>query len=78
MKPINFPESNKQWAKDQPEYQTLPAYINDEETISCWHLEFKERLILLFTGRLWLRQLNFNQALQPQLPQIENPFKVGE
>jgi hypothetical protein len=30
--------------------------------------------VVLFSGKLWLRQLNFSEALQPQLPQVETPF----
>lgn len=75
MQPIEFPEQNKIWAKDQPEYLPLPAYTDNEQTISCWKLTWRERLALLFTGRLWLRQMNFGQSLQPQLPTIETPFE---
>ena len=31
---------------------------------------------ILFTGRLWLRQLNFGKPLQPQKPFLETPFQV--
>lgn len=74
MKPIEFPEQTQVWAKDQPPYLPLPAYSNERETISLWALTWRERLKLLFTGRLWLRQLNFGSALQPQAPTVHNPF----
>lgn len=74
MKPIEFPEQTMVWAKDQPPYRPLPAYLDAEQTISCWRLTWRERLTLLFSGRLWLRQMNFGAALQPQLPSIESPF----
>lgn len=72
MKPVEFPEQTTVWAKDQPPYLPLPAYSNERETISCW------RLRVLFIGRLWLRQLNFGGALQPQAPSVECPFVRGE
>lgn len=78
MKPIEFPEQTTVWAKDQPEYLSLPAYSNDDRTISCWQLTWRERLILLFTGRLWLHQLNFGAALQAQLPSVDYPFVLNE
>lgn len=71
MKPINFKEANVVFAKDQPEYQPLPAYRIDSpkgEVVSCWKLSFRERLRLLFTGKLWIQLLSFNQALTPQYP----------
>lgn len=77
MKPIEFPEQTIVWAKDQPPYLPLPAYSDERETISCWRLSFGERLRLLFTGRLWLRQLNFGSALQSQAPSTICPFLRG-
>lgn len=74
MKPMEFPESNTVWAKDQPEYRALPAYTNERETISLWRLTWRERFACLLIGKLWLRQCNFGAALQPQLPTVDSPF----
>ena len=74
MTPIEFPEQTIVWAKNQPPYLPLPAYTDTRETISCWRLTWRERLRVLWTGQLWLRQMNFGQALQPQAPCIESPF----
>ena len=74
MEPVEFPEQTIVWAKDQPEYRPLPAFTNERETISCWRLTWRERLRVLVTGRLWLRQSNFGGPLQPQLPSVESPF----
>lgn len=74
MKPIEFPQQNVIFAKDQKEYIPLPAYQNDKEAISLWTLTIRERLKLLFTGRLWLRQYNFRGPLQPQRPDVNSPF----
>ena len=69
MKPIEFPEQTDLIAKDQDEYQTLPARITDDgQVISCWQLSFKERMRLLFTGKLWLSVWTFGSALQPLYP----------
>jgi hypothetical protein len=32
------------------------------EVISCWSLSLKERLILLFTGKLWMQLLMFRNG----------------
>lgn len=68
MKPIKFKEANVTFAKDQPEYQQLPALkleTQQGEVITCWNLTFKERLKILFTGKLWMCLLSFNKPLTP-------------
>jgi len=74
VRPIEFPEQTTTWAKNQPPYLPLPAYSDERETISLWSLTWKERLRVMFTGRLWLRQLNFGQPLQPQKLTVDFPF----
>lgn len=68
MKPIKFKHSNVVFAKDQPEYQQLPALKLDTpegEVISCWKMSIKERIIILFTGKMWLSLMSFNKELTP-------------
>lgn len=74
MKPIEFPQQTMVWAKNQPPYLPLPAFVDELETISCWKLTWRERCKLFFTGRLWLRQSNFGARLQPQAPTVDMPF----
>ena len=68
MKPIEFEHQNVIFAKDQPEYQPLPALkLNTEqgEVISCWRMSLKERLKVLFTGKVWVSLTMFNKPLTP-------------
>jgi hypothetical protein len=68
MKPIKFKHQNIVFAKDQPEYNQLPALKLDSpegEVISCWKLSFKERFKVLFLGRIWLSIMSFNKPLTP-------------
>ena len=66
MKPIHFKEVNVEFAKDQPEYQSLPAFKDKKgEVITCWNLSFRERIRILFKGVIWLSLLSFNKALTP-------------
>jgi len=68
MKPIEFKEQNVVFAKNQPEYQPLPAFKIDSkqgEVISCWHLSFFERLRVLLTGKIWVSLMSFNTPLTP-------------
>lgn len=74
MQPISFPQANRIYAKDQREFLALPAYSDARETISCWRLTWWERVLVLFRGRLWWRQLNFGKPLQAQSPSIQSPF----
>lgn len=59
MRPIKFKESNTLYAKDQPQYLQLPGFVDPNplephgDVVFCMGLSFRERLRLLFTGRLW-------------------------
>lgn len=68
MKPIEFKGHNVVFAKDQKEYQPLPALRIDSpqgEVITCWELSFWERMRVLWTGRVWLSLMSFNKPLTP-------------
>lgn len=75
MKPIKFDESNFLYIGGE-QFNDLPCFINNDETISRWQLTWWERVTIFFTGRLWLRQTNYRRPLQAQLPQVESPFTV--
>lgn len=73
MKPIKFKEVNVEFAKNQDEYETLPALkldTNEGEVISCWKLSFFERLKVLITGKVWLSLMSFNKALTPSFMSV--------
>ena len=73
---IEFPEQTVVIAKDQPQYNPLPAYqFHDEQgrIACCWSLTWRERFKVLFSGKLWHQVLTFNQPLQPQLLSVEKP-----
>ena len=68
MIPIEFKEQNVVYAKDQKEYLPLPAYkhhTKQGEVVSCWQLSLRERLRILFTGKLWVSLMSFNKPLTP-------------
>ena len=74
MKPVEFKHQNIVFAKDQPEYQPLPALKIDAptgEVISCWRLTFKERLKVLVFGRVWMSLMSFNKPLTPSYLSID-------
>ena len=67
MKPISFPEQSCTYAENQPEYLPFPVHRADDGCVTaCWKLTWRERLAVLWTGRLWHQMLTFNKPLQPQ------------
>lgn len=74
MKPIEFDEVNVTFAKDQEEYNELPAYRSkDGEVVTCFQLTPEEIAKVSETGLLWLSVLTFNRPLQPLLLTTEKP-----
>lgn len=54
------------FAKDQPQYLTLPALrFQDGLVVSRWGFSFWERIEILFGGSVYLGQLTFNTPLRP-------------
>lgn len=75
MKPTKFKQANVIFAKDQPEYLQLPAYkADDGRVVTCWKLSMVDRIRVLFTGRLWLGLMTFNNPLQPIIPSTKTLF----
>jgi hypothetical protein len=68
MKAIEFEHQNTVFAENQEEYENLPALVlhtRDGEVITCWHLSLKERLRVLFLGRVWMCLLSFHKPIPP-------------
>lgn len=76
MRLIEFQEQTCVIAKDQPQYNPLPARRfagKDGRIACCWRLSLWERLTVLFTGVVWHQVLTFNEPLQPQLLTVDKP-----
>ncbi len=77
MNLTEFPEQTIVIARNQSQYKPLPAFKfkDDPEgrTVCCWEISFKERIKLLFSGKIWHQILTFNGPLQPQLLSLEKP-----
>ena len=83
MKPVKFKHQNIVFAENQPGYQALPALKIQSDTgevISCWKLSFKERIKVLFLGRIWLSLMSFNKPLTPSFLAVDrhDVFSVPE
>ena len=70
MKPIEFKGFNVVYGKDQPEYNPLPAFRDENDlqgtVVTCWRMSWRERIKVLFLGRVYMSQLTFKKPLQPQ------------
>jgi len=76
MEIYKFKECNVTYAANQPEYIPLPAHKDVEGCVtSCWSLSFIERIKVLFTGKIFLQCLTFNQPLQPLIMSVSNPVR---
>jgi len=75
MKPIPFKQRNAEIGGSQAEYQTLPAFMDqDGLVVSCWSLTLWERIKVALGFPIWLHVLTFNRPFQPVVLDIRNPF----
>lgn len=76
MTAVEFPQSNTIVAKDQPEYTPLPALLSGHpcgQMATCYRLTFRERLKLLWYGKLWIETLTFHRGVTPIRPSVNEP-----
>ena len=76
MKPIEFEGQNVVYAKDQPQYEPLPAWRDKVQSISCWQLTPEELKEVKRTGVIWVSQLNYGAPLQPQRIDVYQPLAI--
>src|SRR5690606_15768462 len=73
MNPVKFKGHNLTLAENQKEYNPLPVCNEctpEGSKVSCWRLSLWERIVVLFTGRIFIRQLTFHAPFQPILPMV--------
>lgn len=76
MTPVAFPEATIVMGSDQPEYLPLPTHISSDPTstvTSCWDLNDLDVASIIKHRKIWLQQLTFGNALQPQRPTAMKP-----
>ena len=54
MKPIKFKEQNKTLVAGRP-IQPLPVFDSGQIIMSCWKMNFKERIKAFLHGKIWLQ-----------------------
>lgn len=61
-------------AENQPPYDPIRAVVVDPATIlTRWKLSWRERLVVLFSGNVYLYVMTFGKPLQPLAMQAEKP-----
>lgn len=80
MKPISpvlrgLEQHEVKCAEHQDEYETLPLLPIDggQRVLSRWHLSWRERLVVLFNGSIYLHIFTFNNPVQPVLLEVDEP-----
>jgi hypothetical protein len=80
MTPINFRRANgtltggpSQNFNTDEDVVDLPVYRNGKEVMSCWRPSLRERLSVLFQGRVWLR-VSTSTAHPPVCLEGRSPF----
>lgn len=74
---INTKDTNLEIAKEQKEYITLPVHKvkNDDygRVVAVFSMGIWQRLTVLFTGKIYVNMLTFNNPLQPLSIYTFNP-----
>lgn len=69
MNSITFPEVNKVFAEGNEDYEAHCFIGNSrkggQNIVSCYRLSFRERLLVLVTGRIWVNITSGNGKLYP-------------
>ena len=75
-RPTDFKEANFTYTKPpgmtDEECVSLRVYRAEGLAISCWRLSWRERIVALLTGRLWLHVLGNGHP--PIALETETPF----
>jgi len=79
MRAVNFKQANVNLAKNQDQYNTLPAYMGQvgsepEETgfITCFELSEQEIENINKHGKIWYTQMTFNNQFHPMSMIVAN------
>ena len=80
MKIIKFKECNVNFAENQKEYKTLPAFYDSNSgiVVSCYRITFKDLIKVIFTRKIWLGVMTFHKPLQPQLMSVDKSDLIME
>jgi len=72
LEAINFEHVNKVLKADG--CHDLPVCFDGKNIVFCWKLSLKERVKLLFTGKLWHLIWSNRCCIQPVCLEVDSPF----
>lgn len=75
-RPIAFPGHNYVYKAPEglgDKIGDLPVHRTGAQHTTCWQLHWKDRIRILFTGRIWVLQLS--HQMPPMSVQVANPLK---
>lgn len=79
MKPIEFPQASKTLTRPPGEkyklVKPLPVYTDEIGCISCWKATWKDRLNILFHGKIWVGVMSGNESQPPISLGSEDPWR---
>ena len=80
MRPIEFKEANVNLAKPEgmtdEECGPLPSFRDGKSCLSCWQSTWKERISILFYGKIWLWVMSGMTQPPVALDGKKSPFKA--
>ncbi len=76
MKAIKFKGFNQTFGLNSKVFPPMPAYQSKEgEVVTCWQMSFAQKLLILFTGKVWVHTITQNANLQYFILTPIRPFK---
>jgi hypothetical protein len=74
MNPVKFPQANRVLVGPPGSgIGDLPSFNNGNQTISCWRMSWRERLVALVTGKVWMSV--WSGATQPPVSLQVDPIE---
>jgi len=73
MHPVEFVGQTQIVSKDQDEYRDLPARMDNGIMTCCWGMNWRQRIVAVFTGRIYVEVLLCDRKLQPMRLNTKNP-----
>lgn len=76
MKPIRFIEQTCVYAENQKPYLPLPSFKHKDDwqcVSSVWGMSIKERVKVLFIGKIWVTMPTFGKPLTPLALSVNKP-----
>jgi len=83
MKPIEFKGQNVVFAKNQPEFENLPAYCGPDVegktvAVTCWEMTDQELQEVVKTKKVFVITVTYGGPIQPQSLEAYNPMIFPE